>query len=351
MAAAAPEPKWLRKSRAKKKVEDSSSEVTVLPEVTVRTKHPQGNWLKNTDWTDHLVKYLTDNSEFRRKLFSDSTAEAKKRRPHQIHRERRLKHPEPARYTNYPRKTGLTVFNRLKWDYQKRVQRIGATGAGLNPTSVKEGTALASLIDEVRNGFPWWDELHGFWRELANYNPVGVQSSEPGTDHASTAADLYELEQQNTTSCANRDATPPADEDNNQSLSLKAHAGTETHTTSDYEGSEGLPEKPPKSAAKRPSQVRVKAKPTASGGDLGLTKANSSKSIAPAKRKPPTVLERLSDFRESESTRMGEKRKLQHTEEMERMKIKRMKYEVKLLTAQNEQAHLNPHVAVPESGP
>ncbi|KAJ7762086.1 hypothetical protein B0H16DRAFT_1719133 [Mycena metata] len=38
---------------------------------------------------------------------------------------------------------------------------------------------------------------------------------------------------------------------------------------------------------------------------------------------------------------MGEKRKLQHKEEMEHMKIKRMKYEVKLLTAQNEQVRLN----------
>ncbi|KAJ7030887.1 hypothetical protein C8F04DRAFT_1263373 [Mycena alexandri] len=90
---------------------------------------------------------------------------------------------------------------------------------------------------------------------------------------------------------------PPADEDNNQPLSLKAHTGTETHTTSDYEGSEGS--KPPKCArtppaAKRPSQVGVKAKPAASGRDLGLAKANSSKSIAPAKRKPPTALERLS---------------------------------------------------------
>ncbi|KAJ7030907.1 hypothetical protein C8F04DRAFT_894252, partial [Mycena alexandri] len=48
------------------------------PEVTVRTKHPQGNWLKNTDWTDHLVEYLTENSEFCRKLLSDSTAEAER---------------------------------------------------------------------------------------------------------------------------------------------------------------------------------------------------------------------------------------------------------------------------------
>ncbi|KAJ7026798.1 hypothetical protein C8F04DRAFT_881664, partial [Mycena alexandri] len=47
------------------------------PEATVRTKRPQVNWVKNTQWTDHLVEYLTDNPEFCRKLFSDSTAEAR----------------------------------------------------------------------------------------------------------------------------------------------------------------------------------------------------------------------------------------------------------------------------------
>ncbi|KAJ7753273.1 hypothetical protein B0H16DRAFT_1723307 [Mycena metata] len=150
------------------------------------------------------------------------------------------------------------------------------------------------------------------------------------------------------TSRTNGDAAPdpPADDDDNPSMSSKADAGTEARTMSDYEGSEGSPGKPSKSAKtpptkKRPSQVRVKAQPAASGRDLGLTKANSSRSVAAAKRKPPRALERLSDFRESELTRMGEKRKLQHTEEMEHMKIKRMKYEVKLLTAQNEQVRLN----------
>jgi hypothetical protein len=43
----------------------------------------------------------------------------------------------------------------------------------------------------IRSEWPWWDDLHAFWRELPNYNPQGVQSSEPGTMHASDAADLF----------------------------------------------------------------------------------------------------------------------------------------------------------------
>ena len=43
----------------------------------------------------------------------------------------------------------------------------------------------------IRSEWPWWDNLHAYWRELPNYNPQGVQSSEPGTMHVSEAADLF----------------------------------------------------------------------------------------------------------------------------------------------------------------
>ena len=43
----------------------------------------------------------------------------------------------------------------------------------------------------IRSEWPWWDDLHAYWRELPNYNPQGVQSSEPGTMHASDAATLF----------------------------------------------------------------------------------------------------------------------------------------------------------------
>src|ERR1700678_3934964 len=43
----------------------------------------------------------------------------------------------------------------------------------------------------IHSEWPWWDDLHAYWRELPNYNPQGVQSSEPGTMHASDAAALF----------------------------------------------------------------------------------------------------------------------------------------------------------------
>ena len=42
------------------------------------TRAPYIEWLKNPDWTWALVDYLTDHPSFRKQLFSDSTAEAKK---------------------------------------------------------------------------------------------------------------------------------------------------------------------------------------------------------------------------------------------------------------------------------
>lgn len=40
--------------------------------------------------------------------------------------------------------------------------------------------------------WPWWKEFHSFWRELPNYNPIAVETSEPGVDHATAAAALFE---------------------------------------------------------------------------------------------------------------------------------------------------------------
>lgn len=40
--------------------------------------------------------------------------------------------------------------------------------------------------------WPWWKEFHSFWRELPNYNPIGVTSSAPGIDHVTSASSLFD---------------------------------------------------------------------------------------------------------------------------------------------------------------
>ena len=54
-----------------------TEKAAALP-TTMTTRAPYIEWLKNPDWMWALVDYLTDHPSFRKQLFSDSTAEAKK---------------------------------------------------------------------------------------------------------------------------------------------------------------------------------------------------------------------------------------------------------------------------------
>lgn len=40
----------------------------------------------------------------------------------------------------------------------------------------------------IRTSFPFWDQLHPFWRELPNYNPIGISNS-----RAKGGLDLQEM--------------------------------------------------------------------------------------------------------------------------------------------------------------
>ncbi|KAJ7074852.1 hypothetical protein B0H15DRAFT_957044 [Mycena belliarum] len=365
-----------RKSRAKKPkpADKASSDVEII-----EGKREQVNWAKNSQWTDLLVSYLTENPTFRIKLFSDSTADAKKeKRAKQVAKDGKTvqygvlaKHifaddnNEAPRYANDPVKYATSVetrLRRLKKEYIKILTRIGATGAGIDPELIRAGSQLDSLIGEVRDSWPWWDDLHAFWRELPNYNPIGVQSSEPGTDHASAAADIFAQ-----TGGEENDGDGEDDEEDGLSDASKERRRQDvTDSRSDSGGDEHSrhsspdlddddlyrelsksPTPPPALPVKKPTkkgpQKKTKATPAPSGRDLGLAKANAAPTTAAAKKRPQTALDRMNDIREGESARLGEKRKLQHEEEMERIKIKRLKYELKLLQAENERTRLNRH--------
>lgn len=222
-----------------------------VPPGTTPTKplivHHKVEWVKNPDWTWTLIEYLTNHPSFRTKLFSDSTADATKQaRPKNVAKdgkqqqyaviaqavfetdelhgpsftkkqgrfglavETRLRRCEPSSLygfilTQYP-----INFHRLKKEYIAHLKALGSTGAGLAPEDVSEGTPLANLIsmffqpwlyflfltlhliEQITEGWPWWAELHAFWRELPNYNPIAVATSTPGVDHALEASGLFE---------------------------------------------------------------------------------------------------------------------------------------------------------------
>lgn len=75
---------------------------------------------------------------------------------------------------------------------------------------------MEGLIDSFRADWPWWDDLHVFWRELPNYNTVGVSSSQPGTDHAAAATNLYAPAPPATSSVTGEDNEDDDDDDDRE---------------------------------------------------------------------------------------------------------------------------------------
>ncbi|KAK7027737.1 hypothetical protein R3P38DRAFT_3520815, partial [Favolaschia claudopus] len=347
---------------------EASSEVEVV-QPTAKTPRHTVNWVKNPRFTHNLLTYLSDHPDFRMKLFSDSTAEAKKEgRKKVVGGDGKgvqcgvlAKHifaKDPQEKLHYASDPG-----KLRNEYKEKLTILGATGAGLSSSDIRADSNLASLIGKLFDSFdsiwPWWDILHGFWRELPSYNPIGVQSSEPGTDHASAAEGLFD---------ANGDG---AEEDDNDDDNISEASKTrrrrlrEADTPNNKraisidddedEDSELRQQQTPKVKSRKlprlspspppvPKRNPPQKQPKATGGrDRGGAKSggSSAKTGSSAKKKPQNALDRLNDIREGEVVRLAEKRKLQHREEMERIGIKKMKYKIKLIQAENERLRLN----------
>ncbi|KAJ7862093.1 hypothetical protein B0H14DRAFT_2740782 [Mycena olivaceomarginata] len=176
------------------------------------------SWADNPGWVTKAVNYLIDNSSFRIKLFSDSTEDAtndgRKRivgkeskinmygtLAHEIFKELPEDAPPEdteddvvsaevrAAYKDNPIRFAKSLqqqFARLKKSYSAHKKTLVQTGGGLKPEDQQN-----NLIEKIKLAFPHWDELDGFWRELPNYNPIGVSNSTGGVDHAAAAASLF----------------------------------------------------------------------------------------------------------------------------------------------------------------
>ncbi|KAJ7497810.1 hypothetical protein B0H11DRAFT_2226440 [Mycena galericulata] len=104
-----------------------------------------------------------------------------------------------------------------------------------------------------------------------------------------------------------------------------------------------------RAASTRPPKEKIRV--PVGGRDLGLVKANNAKSSASGKKKTLTAVDRFNDMRETESERLVVKRKMIHDQEMNRLEIKRMKYELKLQQARNESVRLSRTHRLPSHSP
>ncbi|KAJ7200312.1 hypothetical protein GGX14DRAFT_660145, partial [Mycena pura] len=149
---------------------------------------------------ERALDWLENNVDERVKLFSDSTQDAtaqgrKKKTSKGTKNAHYLKmsdyvfstDPDKAVRSDFKRdpgryaKSAENCITRLRKTYRKVNAELGQTGAGLRIEDVVEGSDIANKIGTshiylIREQFPAWERLHGFWRTLPNINPYTVDA-------------------------------------------------------------------------------------------------------------------------------------------------------------------------------
>ncbi|KAI6045462.1 hypothetical protein EDC04DRAFT_2598767 [Pisolithus marmoratus] len=65
-----------------------------------------------------------------------------------------------------------------------------STGAGLTAEELKANLQMRKLLDKILENFPWWEDIHGFWRTNPSYNMV-FSTADPGQDFAAEAQQYF----------------------------------------------------------------------------------------------------------------------------------------------------------------
>ncbi|KAI5987579.1 hypothetical protein EDC04DRAFT_2614802 [Pisolithus marmoratus] len=92
---------------------------------------------------------------------------------------------------------------RLRKKYNEANKSLGSTGAGLTAMELRENPEMKRLLDKIVDTFPWWEDLHGFWRMNPSYNTV-FSTANPGQDFTMEAQQYFSGEKSST----NKDLLP-----------------------------------------------------------------------------------------------------------------------------------------------
>ncbi|KAJ7896726.1 hypothetical protein B0H14DRAFT_3605207 [Mycena olivaceomarginata] len=170
------------------------------------------SWANNPAWLSRAIEHLTTDSSFHLKLFSDSTEDANKEvRQKKASEGKQDQYDEAtvsqevqedyAQNSSRYAKSLQQQFARLKKTYTSYVKTLYQTGGGLKPADQQSNliseilapikTPLTARAEKIQQSFPHWDELHGFWCELPNYNPIGVSNATGGVHHSAKAEALF----------------------------------------------------------------------------------------------------------------------------------------------------------------
>ncbi|KAG1908667.1 uncharacterized protein F5891DRAFT_1180202 [Suillus fuscotomentosus] len=85
-----------------------------------------------------------------------------------------------------------TRFGTLKRKYNEFNKSLKQTGAGLTYDELQKNPQTKTLIDLQLNKFPWWLDLHGWWRTNPAYNTV-FSTADLGQNHESAALQHFRM--------------------------------------------------------------------------------------------------------------------------------------------------------------
>ncbi|KAH0832360.1 hypothetical protein J3R83DRAFT_13384 [Lanmaoa asiatica] len=80
----------------------------------------------------------------------------------------------------------------LKNKYTECLKSLGETGAGLMVKDL-QGSQYKNMLGKILNDFPWFESLHGWWKNNPAYNTV-YSTAHTGQDFAAQAATLFGLQ-------------------------------------------------------------------------------------------------------------------------------------------------------------
>ncbi|KAG1857809.1 hypothetical protein F4604DRAFT_1541599, partial [Suillus subluteus] len=161
--------------------------------------------------TEHLLAWCKENEDTCIKLFSDSAKDAKEqgRKKKQSNTSRDVVYSQVAQavfsndedlevqrlFKEDPKafiKPVSTRFGILRRKYNAFNKDLKQSGAGKTYAELQEDPKMKSLIDTKLENFPWWPELHEWWRTNPAFNHA-FSTVDTGQYFASAALEHFNI--------------------------------------------------------------------------------------------------------------------------------------------------------------